>query len=93
MRKICKDDRVYYLIEDGMQISNRCNLMGDDYRDNFKYCIFLINANFHGKFFPCATFCGAIFNNGVSFLDSQFDTPNNYKVSFDRAQFTKFQGF
>ncbi|CAC9473714.1 hypothetical protein [uncultured Gammaproteobacteria bacterium] len=89
-RKICKDDCVYYLIEDDMQISNRCN---NHCHGNFKYCIFLINANFHGKFFPCATFCGAIFNNGVSFLDSKFDTPNNDKVSFDRAQFTKSAGF
>ncbi len=88
-RKICKDDRVYYLIEDAMQISNRCNLMGDDYRDNFKYCIFLINANFHGKEFSGVTFCGAIFNNGVSFFDSKF----NDKVSFDRAQFIKSAGF
>jgi hypothetical protein len=29
--------------------------MGDDYRDNFKYCIFLINANFHGKEFSGVT--------------------------------------
>jgi hypothetical protein len=89
-RKICKDDRVYYLIENDEQISVRCN---NHCHGNFKYCIFLINANFHGKSFLYATFCGAIFNNGVSFLDSKFDTPNNYKVSFDRAQFTKSAGF
>jgi hypothetical protein len=36
------------------KISNR--------RDNFEYCIFLINTNFHDEAFSDATFYGAIFN-------------------------------
>jgi hypothetical protein len=61
-RKICKDDCVYYLIENGQQIRDRRNKKISNRRDNFEYCIFLINTNFHGETFSDATFYGAIFN-------------------------------
>jgi hypothetical protein len=46
-RKICKDDCVYYLIENGQQIRDRRNKKISNRRDNFEYCIFLINQNQH----------------------------------------------
>jgi hypothetical protein len=58
-RKICKDDCVYYLIENGQQIRDRRNEKISNRCDNFEYCIFLINTNFHGETFSDATFYGA----------------------------------
>ncbi|SHN93960.1 pentapeptide repeat-containing protein [bacterium endosymbiont of Bathymodiolus sp. 5 South] len=82
-RKICKDDRVYYLIENDEQISVRCNFTEDC--NNFICCIFLIDAYFHGKNFSDAMFDRAIFNEGVNFSHVTF----NDKVSFTNAQFIK----
>ena len=82
-RKICKDDRVYYLIENDEQISVRCNFTKNC--NNFICCIFLIDAYFHGKNFSDAIFDRAIFNEGVNFSHVTF----NDKVSFTNAQFIK----
>jgi uncharacterized protein YjbI with pentapeptide repeats len=70
-RKICKGDRVYYLIENDEQISVRCNFTEDC--NNFICCIFLIDAYFHGKNFSDAMFDRAIFNEGVNFSHVTFN--------------------
>jgi hypothetical protein len=49
-------DCVYYLIENGQQIRDRRNKKISNRRDNFEYCIFLINTNFHDETFSDATF-------------------------------------
>ncbi|VVH64253.1 hypothetical protein BSPLISOX_2130 [uncultured Gammaproteobacteria bacterium] len=82
-RKICKDDRVYYLIEKYEQISVRRNFTENC--NNFICCIFLIDAYFHGENFSDAIFDRAIFNEGVNFSHVTF----NDKVSFTNAQFIK----
>jgi uncharacterized protein YjbI with pentapeptide repeats len=84
-RKICKDDCVYYLIENGQQIRDRRN----EKSDKFEYCIFLINTNFHGETFSDATFYGAIFNEVGNFGGVKF----NNGVSFNSAKFIKYASF
>jgi hypothetical protein len=76
-RKICKDDRVYYLIENDEQISVRCNFTEDC--NKFICCIFLIDAYFHGKNFSDAIFDRAIFNEGVNFSYVTFNDKVSYK--------------
>ena len=88
-RKICKDDCVYYLIENGQQIRDRRNKKISNRRDNFEYCIFLINTNFHGETFSDATFYGAIFNKVGNFGGVKF----NNGVSFNSAKFIKYASF
>jgi uncharacterized protein YjbI with pentapeptide repeats len=88
-RKICKDDCVYYLIENGQQIRDRRNKKISNRRDNFEYCIFLINTNFHGETFSDATFYGAIFNEVGNFGGVKF----NNGVSFNSAKFIKYASF
>jgi uncharacterized protein YjbI with pentapeptide repeats len=59
------------------------------WRDNFEYCIFLINTNFHGETFSDATFYGAIFNEVGNFGGVKF----NNGVSFNSAKFIKYASF
>ena len=86
-RKVCKDECVYYLIENNEQTSSRRN--NSSQPNNFVHCIFLKDIRFHGDTFVEVTFDGAIFNEKATFIDATFKEG----VSFNSAQFTKFTKF